>query len=123
MADEPTCSGREVKDKYGQDTGEDAGDDDVDDVEERLPLDDKVESDVLIQLLFDIFSGGFVTNGPFSILCEGHVNSQCVQTTILVLHLLLNFYKWYKRPYFNRCKQQLISLQNRPVGRLRRSSL
>lgn len=88
VAGELTCSGRKVEDEYGQDTGEDAGDDDVDDVEERLPLDDKVEGDVLIQLLFDVFSGGFVTNGPFSILCEGHANSQCVQTTTLVLHLL-----------------------------------
>lgn len=71
-----TCSGRKVKDEYGQDTGEDAGDDDVDDVEERLPLDDEVEGDVLIQLLFDVFSGGFVTNGPFTILCEGHDNDK-----------------------------------------------
>lgn len=70
VADELTCSRRKVKDKYGQDTGEDAGDDDVDDVEERLPLDDEVEGDVLIQLLFDVFPGGFVTNGPFSILCK-----------------------------------------------------
>lgn len=86
--DEQTCSRRKVKDEYGQDTGEDAGDDDVDDVEERLPLDDEVEGDVLIQLLFDVFSGGFVTNGPFSILCKGHANSECVQTTILAFEFL-----------------------------------
>lgn len=116
VADELTCSGRKVKDEYGQDTGEDAGDDDVDDVEERLPLDDEVEGDVLIQLFFDVFSGGFVTNGPFSILCEGHDNSHCVQTTILVLHLLLNFYKWYEKAMFQQINSFLMSLQNRPIG-------
>lgn len=62
-----TCSRRQVEDKYGQHAGEDAGQDDVDDVEERLPLYDEVEGDVLIQVLLNVLSGGFVTDGPFSV--------------------------------------------------------
>lgn len=48
MSDVLTCSRRQVEDKYGQHTGEDAGHDDVDDVEKRLPLYDEIEGDVLI---------------------------------------------------------------------------
>lgn len=54
MSDVPTCSGRQVEDKYSQHHGEDAGHDDVDDVEERLPLYDEVEGDVLIQVLLHV---------------------------------------------------------------------
>lgn len=79
-ADELTCSGRKVKDEYGQNAGEDAGDDDVDDVKERLPLDDEVEGDVFIQLLLDVLSAGFVADGPLSILCEGGVDVECAST-------------------------------------------
>lgn len=87
MADELTCSRRKVKDEYSQNASEDAGDDNVDDVEERLPLDDEVEGDVFIQLLLDVLSAGFVTNGPLSILCEGCVDFKCVSPTP-VSHLL-----------------------------------
>lgn len=90
MADELTCSRRKVKDEYCQNASEDARDDNVDDVEERLPLDDEVEGDVLIQLLLDILSAGFVTNGPLSILCEGCFDFKCTLTT-LMLHLLFTF--------------------------------
>lgn len=64
-----TCSRRQIEDKYSQHAGEDAGHDDVDDVEQRFPLDDEIEGDVLIQVILDILSCGFVTDGPFSILC------------------------------------------------------
>lgn len=90
MADQLTCSRRKVKDEYSQNASEDAGDDNVDDVEERLPLDDEVEGDVFIQLLLDVLSAGFVTNGPLPILCEGGVDFKCTLTT-LVLHLLFTF--------------------------------
>lgn len=66
-----TCSGRQVEDKYGQHAGEDAGHDDVDDVEKRLPLNDEIESDVLIQVLLNVLPRGFVTDSPFSVLCGG----------------------------------------------------
>lgn len=72
-AAELTCSRWKVEDEYCQNTSEDAGNDDVDDVEERLPLDDEVEGDVFVQLLLDVLPAGFVTNGPLSILCEGCV--------------------------------------------------
>lgn len=64
-----TCSRRQVEDKYSQHAGEDTGHNDVDDVEKRLPLYDEIEGDVLIQVLLDILSCWFVTNGPFTILC------------------------------------------------------
>lgn len=64
-----TCSRWQVEDKYSQHTGEDAGHDDVDDVKKRLPLYDEVEGDVLVQVLLNILSRGFVTDGPFSIFC------------------------------------------------------
>lgn len=54
--DELTCSRRQVEDKYSQNAGEDAGDNDVDDVEKRLPLYDQIEGDVLIQILFNVLS-------------------------------------------------------------------
>lgn len=69
MSDVLTCSGRQVEDKYSQHAGEDAGHDDVDDVEKRLPLYDEVEGDVLVQVLLYVLSGGFVTDGPFSVFC------------------------------------------------------
>lgn len=40
--------GGQVVDQRGQEGDEHAGDDDVDDVEERLALDDEVEGDVLV---------------------------------------------------------------------------
>lgn len=64
-----TCPRWQVEDKYGQHAGEDAGDDDVDDVEQGLPLYDEVKGDVLIQVLFHILSRRFVTDGPFSVFC------------------------------------------------------
>lgn len=69
MSDVLTCSRRQVEDKYSQHAGEDAGHDDVDDVEKRLPLYDEVEGDVLIQVVLNVLSRGLVTNGPFSIFC------------------------------------------------------
>lgn len=66
-----TCSRWKIEDKYSQNASEDAGDDNIDDVEERLPLDDEVEGDVFVQLLFHVLPAGFVTNGPLSILCQG----------------------------------------------------
>lgn len=70
MWDALTCSGRQVEDKYGQHAGEDAGYNDVDDVEERLPLYDEIKSDVLIQVLLYVLPGRFVTDRPFSIFCR-----------------------------------------------------
>lgn len=64
-----TCSGGQVEDKYSQHAGEDAGQDDVDDVKKRLPFYDEIESDVFIQILLNVLSRGFMTDGPFSILC------------------------------------------------------
>lgn len=62
-----TCSWGQIEDKYSQHAGEDAGHDDVNDVEKRLPLYDEVEGDVLVQVLLNILPSGFVTDGPFSI--------------------------------------------------------
>lgn len=70
MSDVLTCPRRQVEDKYSQHHGEDAGHDDVDDVEKRLPLNDEVESDVLVQVLLNVLSGGFVTDCPFSVFCK-----------------------------------------------------
>lgn len=64
-----TCSGRQVEDKNSQHASEDAGHDDVDDVEKRFPLYDEVESDVLIQVFLDVLSCGFVADCPLSIFC------------------------------------------------------
>lgn len=87
-AAELTCSRWKVEDEYGQNTSEDAGDDDVDDVEERLPLDDEVEGDVFVQLLLDVLPAGFVTNGPLSILCEGCVvNSTGIKGHKIIIHV------------------------------------
>lgn len=87
-AAELTCSRWKVEDKYSQNTSEDAGDDNVDDVEERLPLDDEVEGDVFVQLLLDVLPAGFVTNGPLSILCEGCVvNSTGVTFSFWTSHV------------------------------------
>lgn len=73
-----TCSRRQVEDEYSQHTGEDAGHDDVDDVEERLPLYDEVEGDVLVQIISNVLPAWFVTYGPFSILCgEGKDTTTC----------------------------------------------
>lgn len=62
-----TCSRRKVEDKNSQHASEDAGHDDVDDVEKRFPLYDEVEGDVLIEVFLDVLSCGFVTDGPLSI--------------------------------------------------------
>lgn len=63
-----TCTRWQIEDKYGQDTGKDAGHDDVNDVEQRLPLNDQVEGDVLIQVIVDVLSAGLVTNLPLTVL-------------------------------------------------------
>lgn len=70
MLDEQTCSGRQVEDKYSQHAGEDAGHDDVDDVEQRLPLDDEVEGDVLVQVFLHVFPRRLVTDGPLAVFCR-----------------------------------------------------
>lgn len=74
MSDVLTCSRRQIEDKYGQDAGEDAGHDNVDDVEKWLPLNDEVKSDVLIQVVLDVLPAGFVTDGPLSIFCREKAN-------------------------------------------------
>lgn len=81
MSDVLTCSRRQVEDKYGQHAGEYAGHDDVDDVEKRLPLYDEIEGDILIQVLLNILPCGFVTDGPFSILCG--------ETTKVIMHNMM----------------------------------
>ncbi len=63
-----TCTRWQIEDKYGQHTGEDAGQDDVNDVEQRLPLNDQVEGDVLIQVIVNVLSAGLVTNLPLTVL-------------------------------------------------------
>lgn len=57
----------EVEDGYAGE--EDTGDDDVEDIVERLPLDDQVEGDVFIQVLTDlILPAGLVADVPFTTL-------------------------------------------------------
>lgn len=63
-----TCTRWQIKDKYGQHAGEDAGHNDVNNVEQRFSLDDQVESYVLIEVILDILSSGFMTNLPLTIL-------------------------------------------------------
>lgn len=63
-----TCPWWQIEHKYSQHTSEDAGHDDVDDVEEWLPLNDQVEGDVFIEIILDVLPAGFVANLPLSIL-------------------------------------------------------
>lgn len=64
-----------VVDQRGQEGDEDAGNDDVDDVEERLALDDQVEGDVLVlvalhgNVLVGVFLGWPMDDLPLSVLC------------------------------------------------------
>jgi len=71
-----TVSGQ-VEDKDGHEGNEDAGCDDVDDIEERLALDDEVEGDVLVLTALrgvvrvDVLAGRAVDDFPFTVLCQG----------------------------------------------------
>lgn len=74
----PACTfGRQKVDQHSHGGDEDTGHDDVDDVEERLALDDEVEDDLLVLgviwgevLRIDDFPSGAVLDGPFTILCR-----------------------------------------------------
>lgn len=68
--------GRQEVDKHSHGGDEDTGHDDVDDVEERLALDDEVEDDLLVLdviwgevLRVDDLPSGAVLDGPFTVLC------------------------------------------------------
>ncbi len=69
-----TVSGQ-VVDERGEEGDEHAGDDDVDDVEERLALDDQVEGDVLVlvalhgNVLVGVSLGRPVDDLPLAVLC------------------------------------------------------
>lgn len=64
-----TCIWWEVEDKDGQNGDENAGDDDVDDVEQRLSSDHQVEGDVLIEGVCRdcVLTGRAVTDLPLPI--------------------------------------------------------
>lgn len=67
---------RQEVDQRRQEGDEHTGDDDVDDVEQRLAFDDEVEGDVLVLVavhrdaLVDVSSGGSVDDLPLAIFCE-----------------------------------------------------
>lgn len=67
---------RQVVDQAGQKGDEHAGDDDVNDVEERFPFNDQVEGDVLVlvalhgNVLVGVFLGWPVDDLPLTVLCR-----------------------------------------------------
>lgn len=61
-----TCIRRQVEVKDGDDGDEDAGDDDVQDVVQRLPLDDQVEGHVLIQIIIHVLPARLVSDLPLA---------------------------------------------------------
>ena len=74
-----TFGGQKV-DEHGHGRDEDAGHDDVDDVEERLALDDEVEDNLLVLgviwgevLRIDDLPSRAVLDGPFTVLCHAEV--------------------------------------------------
>lgn len=69
--------GRQKVHKHSHGGDEDAGHDDVDDVEEWLALDDEVEDNLLVLgvigsevLRIDDLPSGAVLDGPFAVLCD-----------------------------------------------------
>lgn len=79
---------RQVVDQRGQEGDEHAGDDDVDDVEERLALDDQVEGDVLVLVALGgdvpvgVPLGRPVHNLPLAVLCQAQSHKRpAVNTT------------------------------------------
>lgn len=63
-----TCIRRQVEVKDGDDGDEDAGEDDVQDVVERLPLDDQVEGHVLILIIIYVLPARLVSDVPLATL-------------------------------------------------------
>lgn len=69
--------GGQVEDEDDHEGDEDAGCDDIDDVEERLALDDEVEGDVLVlagvqgNVRVDVLAGWAMDDFLFPILCQG----------------------------------------------------
>lgn len=61
---------RQVEVKDGDDGDEDAGDDDVDDVVQRLPLDDQVEGHFFVQVIVHVLPAWFMSDVPLSTLCQ-----------------------------------------------------
>lgn len=61
-----TCIRRKVEVKDGYNGDEDAWNDDVDDVVQRLPLNDQVEGHLLIEVVFHDLSARFVSDVPLS---------------------------------------------------------
>lgn len=81
MAPVHTFSWQEV-DQHSHGGDEDTGHNDVDDVEEWLALDDEVEDDLLVLdiiwgelLRIDDLPSRAVLDGPFTILCQCHMNA------------------------------------------------
>lgn len=70
-----TISGQ-VEDEDGHEGNEDAGCDNIDDIEKRLAFDDEVEGDVLVLtavrrvLRVNVLAGWAVDDFPFPVLCQ-----------------------------------------------------
>lgn len=63
-----TCIRRQVEVKDGNDGDEDAREDDVEDVVQRLPLDDQVEGHVLILIVICVLPAWLVSDVPLAAL-------------------------------------------------------
>lgn len=87
----PTSIRREVEDKDGQDGDQDAGDDDVDEVEEGLAPDDEVERDVLVQRVSweGVLAGRLVPDFPLPIFCRNKGWKESAKGALGIEHWLL----------------------------------
>lgn len=63
-----TCIRRQVEVKDGDDGDEDAGEDDVQHVVQRLPLDDQVEGHVLVLIVVHVLPARPVSDVPLASL-------------------------------------------------------
>lgn len=63
-----TCIGRQIEVEDGDDSNQDARDDDVDDVVQRLPLDDQVKSHFLIFVIKCVLPAWLVSYVPLTTL-------------------------------------------------------
>lgn len=98
----------EVED--GDDCDEDAGQNDVEYVVHGFTLDDQIEGDVFIQVLFFyILPGRLVTDMPFTALCGKGKQLRvqvCVHVCILFMHPMLSIMKKC-RSFFSTLSQSL----------------
>lgn len=63
-----TCIRRQVEVKDGDDGDEDAGQDDVEDVVQGLPLNDQVEGHVFVIVIVHVLPAGLVSDAPLATL-------------------------------------------------------